>query len=93
LKIYHALKETSYLTDTPIIASFPAIATTIGNYFALLGRLYKYAVCASRAARRVAIQPGIAKIFQKFACEIFHDETFLSAFGRTIIFYCGIRVV
>jgi hypothetical protein len=26
------LKETSYLTDTPIIAASGAIATTIGNY-------------------------------------------------------------
>jgi hypothetical protein len=32
LKIHHALKETSYLTDTVNIAGSAAIATTIGNY-------------------------------------------------------------
>jgi hypothetical protein len=32
LKIHHALKETSYLTDKLNIAGFAAIATTIGNY-------------------------------------------------------------
>jgi len=32
LKIHHALKETSYLTDMSNIADFAAIATTIGNY-------------------------------------------------------------
>ena len=32
LRIYHALKETSYLTDTFIIALFVKIARTIGNY-------------------------------------------------------------
>jgi hypothetical protein len=32
LKIHHALKETSYLTDTLNIAGSAAIAITIGNY-------------------------------------------------------------
>jgi hypothetical protein len=32
LKIHHALKETSYLTDGCNIADSGAIATTIGNY-------------------------------------------------------------
>jgi hypothetical protein len=33
LKIQHALKETSYLTDGTIFAISGAIATTIGNNF------------------------------------------------------------
>jgi hypothetical protein len=33
LKIHHALKETSYLTDVRIVPVFAAIATTIGNFF------------------------------------------------------------
>jgi hypothetical protein len=33
LKIQHALKETSYLTDGAIFAISAAIATTIGNFF------------------------------------------------------------
>jgi hypothetical protein len=32
LKIHHALKETSYLTDADSIADSAAIATSIGNY-------------------------------------------------------------
>jgi hypothetical protein len=32
LKIYHALKETSYLTDHTIVTVSAAIAITIGNY-------------------------------------------------------------
>jgi hypothetical protein len=32
LKIHHALKETSYLTDTDSIAGSGRIATSIGNY-------------------------------------------------------------
>jgi hypothetical protein len=33
LKIYHALKETSYLTDECSLTGSGRIATTIGNYF------------------------------------------------------------
>jgi hypothetical protein len=32
LKIHHALKETSYLTDGPSLTGFAVIATTIGKY-------------------------------------------------------------
>jgi len=32
LKIHHALKETSYLTDKGSVTGFGGIATTIGNY-------------------------------------------------------------
>ncbi|HEV2436009.1 MAG TPA: hypothetical protein VG077_08415 [Verrucomicrobiae bacterium] len=32
MKIHHALKETSYLTDGLSLTGFAAIATTIGNY-------------------------------------------------------------
>jgi hypothetical protein len=37
LKIHHALKETSYLTDAPTIADSPALAITIGNYLLATG--------------------------------------------------------
>jgi hypothetical protein len=33
MKIYHALKETSYPTDIQSMTGTAAIATTIGNYF------------------------------------------------------------
>jgi hypothetical protein len=39
LKIHHALKETSYLTDKANITGFGEMATTIGNYLPTRSRL------------------------------------------------------
>jgi hypothetical protein len=46
LKIHHALKETSYLTDVLNIADSAAMATTIGNYL----------LCALERSRRQPVR-------------------------------------
>jgi hypothetical protein len=58
LKIYHALKETSILSDSTIVTGFQSLATTIGGSFVQFTKIF-FDVNAHPILESLLIMPKI----------------------------------